>query len=292
MCELAQVSRASFYRHWEQTAPSEAEMALRDAVQRAAIGNRYYGYRRIQKTLEREGIVVGIKKVRRLMRDDNLLAVRRRKFVRTTETDHRFRVHPNLARYLELTAINQLWVADFTYVRLAGEFVYVAVIVDAYSRRAIGWAVGRMLDTQLGLRALNHAIAQRQPLPGLVHHSDRGSQYASEAYVARLTEIGAVLSMSRPARPWENGICESLIKTLKKEEIDARVYRDLAELEANVTEFLEQIYNQTRLHSALGYQSPAEFEQRLTITPWRPATLSFPRHEEIYQSDNHTVSSG
>jgi transposase InsO family protein len=167
MCELAGVSRASFYRHWEQQEPTEAEMALRDAVQRAALAHRHYGYRRIVVLIEREGFMVGAKKVRRLMRQDNLLAIRRRKFVVTTDSDHTFQVHPNLAQHLQLTALNQLWVADLTYVRLEREFVYLALVLDAYSRRVIGWALDRTMDSSLTLAALEKAIASRHPQPGM-----------------------------------------------------------------------------------------------------------------------------
>lgn len=289
MCELAGVSRASFYRHWEQQAPSEAEMALRDAIQRAALKNRYYGYRRIAVLIQREGLQVGAKKVRRLMREDNLLAIRRRKFVVTTDSGHPFRVYPNLAQYLVLSDVNQLWVADLTYLRLLEEFVYLAVVLDAWSRRAVGWALGRSLDSGLPLLALERAIAGRQPQPGLVHHSDRGCQYASRQYVERLEATGAVLSMSRAGRPWENGVCESFINTLKKEEIDARPYASLEQLEQHLEEFIERIYNRVRLHSALGYWSPEEFERRQrrksTEPSWLPACLSFPRHEEVGSAD-------
>jgi transposase InsO family protein len=286
MCELAGVSRASFYRNWEKREPTPAEMALRDAIQRAAAARPYYGYRRITRHIEQHGFAVGTKKVRRLMREDNLLAIRRRKFVVTTESDHTFRIHPNLAQHMELTDVNQLWVADITYVRLLEEFVYLAVVLDAYSRRVIGWALGRTLESSLTRDALDKAIASRQPNPGLVHHSDRGSQYASADYVHRLESLGAVLSMSRPGRPWENGKCESFIKTLKQEELDARPYRSLEELTDHLTEFIEQVYNQVRLHSALAYRSPVEFENQQrsleSTSEWMPATLSFLRHEEIY----------
>lgn len=198
MCELAGVSRASFYRDWEQQEPNAAEMALRDTIQRAALEHRYYGYRRIVEVLRREGYMVGPKKVRRLMRQDNLLAIRRRRFIVTTDSDHRFKVYPNLAQHLELSDINQLWVADLTYVRLEEEFVYLGIVLDAYSRRVIGWAVDRTMNTELTLTALEQAIASRQPQPGLVHHSDQGSQYASGEYVDRLEACGAVLSMSQP----------------------------------------------------------------------------------------------
>jgi putative transposase len=284
MCELTGVSRASFYRGWEQKAPGEAATALRDATQKAALKHRRYGYRRIAALLERDGFQVGQEKVRRILKADNLLAIRRRKFIATTDSDHPFRVHQNLAQSLELTGLDQLWVADITYIRLRQEFVFLAVVLDAYSRKVIGWQLGRKLDTSLPLGALEAAIASRHPRPGLVHHSDRGTQYASKQYVQRLEDCGAYISMSRPARPWENGKCESFMNTLKREEIDARRYRSFSELQAHVEEFLEQIYNRVRLHSALNYRSPVEFEQSLAETgaKWSPAALSFPRHEEIY----------
>lgn len=286
MCELAAVSRASFYRDWEQKAPSEAEVALRDAIQRTALAHRDHGYRRITPLIQRAGFVVGAEKVRRILRSDNLLAVRRRKFVVTTDSNHRFRIHPNLAESMELTAVNQLWVADITYIRLQREFVFLAVVLDAFSRKAIGWELGRNLETKLALAALEAAIASRHPQPGLVHHSDRGTQYASHDYVQRLEACGAHLSMSRPASPWENGKCESFIKTLKREEIDARRYASFAELRQHVDEFMEQIYNKVRLHSALGYHSPEEFEEsQKPEVKWSPAALSFLRHDEIYRSD-------
>jgi putative transposase len=283
MCELSGVSRASFYRGWEQKAPSEAETALRDAIQRMALAHRDHGYRRITPLIQRAGFVVGQEKVRRILRNDNLLAVRRRKFVVTSDSNHRFRIHPNLAESLELTAVNQLWVADLTYIRLRREFVFLAIVLDAFSRKAIGWQLGRTLETRLPLAALEAAIAGRQPPSGLVHHSDRGTQYASNEYVKRLEACGAHLSMSRPARPWENGKCESFIKTLKREEIDARRYSSFHQLQQHLEEFIEQIYNKVRLHSALGYRSPEEFEEAQTPrVQWSPAALSFLRHEEIY----------
>jgi putative transposase len=282
MCELTGVSRASFYRDWEQKAPCEAEIALRDAIQRIALERRDHGYRRIAALLQRAGFVVGEEKVRRRLQIDNLLAVRRRKFTVTTDSNHRFRVHPNLAESLELTGINQLWVADITYIRLQREFVFLAVVLDAFSRKAIGWALDRTLETKLPLAALDAAVAARHPQPGLVHHSDRGTQYASNEYVKRLEACGAHLSMSRPARPWENGKCESFLKTLKREEVDARRYATFAELRDHLEEFIEHIYNKVRLHSALQYRSPVEFEEQIPEAKWSPATLSFRRHEEIY----------
>lgn len=265
-------------------------MALRDAIQRIALAHPFYGYRRVAVLVQREGYAVGVKAVRRLMKEDNLLAVRRRRFVATTDSGHGLVVYPNLAEHLILSDINQLWVADITYVRLLAEFVYLAVVLDAFSRRAVGWALARHLQTPLPVMALDRAIGSRHPCPGLVHHSDRGSQYASQQYVQRLEGIGAVLSMSRPARPWENGRCESFLKTLKQEELDARAYRTMGELEQHVEEFIDQVYNRVRLHSALGYQSPEEFERQQARLKreraWLPAALSFPRHEEIYPDDH------
>ena len=292
MCELAGVSRASFYRHWEQQEPSAAEMELRHAIQRFAVAHRFYGYRRIAELLHREGFVAGDKKVRRLMRQDNLLAIRRRKFVVTTDSDHDFRVCPNLAQHLELADINQLWVADFTFVRLEEEFAYLAVVLDAYSRRVIGWALQDAMNSSLTVAALEKALATRHPQPGFVHHSDRGAQYANADYVDLLEASGAVLSMSHPGCPWENGKCESFIKTLKYEELDGRPYRTLTELAEHVEEFIEQVYNPKRLHSALAYLSPAEFEARQAIgrtkADWLPARMSFQRHREISSDDlNH-----
>jgi putative transposase len=270
-------------------------MALRDAIQRAALGHRGYGCRRVAELVKREGFVVSSSRVLRITREDNLLAIRRRKFVVTTDSDHEFLIYPNLVQHLSLTGINQLWVADITYIRLAAEFVYLAVVLDAFSRRVVGWALGRSLQTSLPLLALNRAIAAREPQAGVVHHSDRGSQYASGDYVDRLEERKMIISMSRPGRPWENARCESFIKTLKTEELEARSYRTLEELNQHLEEFIEQIYNRDRLHSALGYCSPLEFENALEIEqaarqqPIMPgAGLSFSRHQEIYPDvQNH-----
>jgi len=236
--------------------------------------------------LRQEGYAVSGNLVRRLLREDNLLALRRHRFVVTTDSPHPLRVHPNLAQQLELTQINQLWVTDLTYVRLRREFVYLAVVLDAFSRRAVGWALDRRIHASLPLTALRRAVLERQPLPGLVVHSDRGSVFASADYQAYLESIQAVASMSRAGRPWENGKCESFIKTLKQEEIQARQYASLEELEQHVNQFLEQIYNRQRLHSALGYTSPAQFEEaqaaRQTDPPtvWQPAVLRLPGYRE------------
>ena len=263
MCELARVSRASFYRSLKEQRPAEEETEVRSAIQQIALEHRRrYGYRRICAELRRRGMQVNHKRVLRMMRRDNLLALRRRRFVVTTDSNHKFEVYLNLARRMKLTGIDQLWLADITYIRLRTEFVYLAVILDAFSRKGVGWALDRTLANRLTIAALERAIAQRQPRPGLVHHSDRGLQYARGEYVAVLEKYGIVPSMSRPANPYDNASCESFIKTLKREEIYTNRYDNLEQLRTNIEEFIEQYYNRQRLHSALGYRSPEEFERQ------------------------------
>jgi putative transposase len=264
MVRLAQVSRASYYRFEESVGSgSDSEMELRDAIQRIALEWPSYGRRRITQELRRRGWTVNPKRVQRLMREDNLLCVRKRKFVVTTDSNHGKKVYPNLARQMMLTNVDQLWVADITYIRLREEFVFLAVILDAYSRRVIGWALDRTIEDDLTLRALRMALAQRVIEPGLVHHSDRGSQYASGEYTDLLKENGIEISMSRKGNPWDNAACESFMKTLKYEEVHRNEYRDLNEARSTIRTFLEKIYNQKRLHSAIGYVPPAEFEANL-----------------------------
>lgn len=224
------------------------------------------------------------KRVARLMAEDNLLAIRRRKYIVTTDSGHDLPVYRNLAARLKLSGINQLWVADITYIRLRRQFLFLAVVLDAYSRRVVGWALEESLEGFLPMTALRKAIAERQPEPGLVHHSDRGTQYASREYIALLEQHGMEPSMSRAGRPYDNAKCESFIKTLKQEEIYTRQYRDRADLELHIAEFLEQYYNRYRLHSALGYRSPANFERSLQPQV-ETAQMSFFRHEEIYRPD-------
>ena len=261
MCEASGVSRATFYRGWRAKEPKEEQVALRDAIQRLALKKRQRGYRLVTQYLKREGWLINHKRVLRLMREDNLLCIRRRRFVITTDSDHSWKIYPNLARSMELTDLNQLWVADITYVRLRLEFVYVAVILDVYSRRVVGWSVQEQLDTSLTLEALGLALDQRLPSVGLVHHSDRGVQYACGAYVQKLESHGIVLSMSRPGNPWDNAWAESFMKTLKAEEVDGQRYRNLAQAKSSIGTFIEDIYNRQRLHSSLRYLSPTEFEQ-------------------------------
>jgi putative transposase len=263
LCELGQVSRAGFYRWQQAPAAIDQDLDLRDEMQRIAVEFPYYGWRRMQKELKDRGWVVNHKRVRRLMREDNLLCLRRRKFVVTTDSNHGRPVYPNLAGDLELTGLNQLWVADITYIRLELEFVYLAVVLDAFSRRVIGWALDRSLEDELTLAALRMALEERQPAPGLVHHSDRGVQYASGDYTDVLKDHQIRISMSRQGNPYDNATCESFIKTLKYDEVHRQEYRDLSEARSCIQRFLEKVYNQKRLHSALGYCSPVKFEQSL-----------------------------
>jgi transposase InsO family protein len=288
MCRLGRVSRAGFYRHWQQREPRGEEMELRAQVQQIVVTHRRnYGYRRVSRVLREQGWVVNHKRVARIMAEDNLLCIRRRRFVLTTDSKHDLRVYLNLAAHMELSGIDQLWVADLTYIRLREQFLYLAVILDAFSRRALGWALDDSLATPLSLAALRQAIQLRQPAPGLVHHSDRGLQYASKEYVTVLLDHHIAPSMSRPGNPYDNAKCESFMKTLKQEEIHTREYRDRADLEAHIGHFLEQYYNRQRLHSALNYRSPEQFERSLleTSRTWRAARMSFLRHEEIYRPD-------
>lgn len=287
MCQLCQVSRAGFYRSLQAVKPAEEEMEVRAMIQQIALEHRgRYGSRRIARELHDRGMPVNRKRVVRMMQEDNLLAVQPRSFLATTDSDHKLEVYLNLARRLKLTGINQLWVADITYIRLRSEFVYLAVILDVFSRRVVGWALERTLTTPLVVAALTQAIRERQPLPGLVHHSDRGVQYASADYIGLLEEHQMLPSMSRPGNPYDNAFCESFMKTLKREEIYASQYQDIEDLRSNLEVFVEQYYNRKRLHSALQYCSPEQFEKQIehrseidsqlgpTIEIYRPGNLT------------------
>jgi len=266
MCRLAGVSRSGYYRHWQTTAPRREETGLRDTIQRLALANPHYGYRRISALLGREGWQVNHKRVLRLMREDNLLCLRKAAFVpATTDTRHGWRVVPNLARGLQLTDIDQLWVADITYVHLAEAFAFLAIVLDAFSRKVIGWALANHLKADLAIEALDQAIAARRPAPGsVIHHSDRGVQYACAEYAARLAAHNIQPSMSRIGNPYDNAKAERFMRTLKEEEVDGSAYRTIDDARNRIGEFIETVYNSQRLHSALDYLSPHEYEANLT----------------------------
>ena len=262
MCQLASVSRAGFYRYLQGAWAIEEEVALRSAVQNVALQHRLrYGYRRVAAELRTRGMVVNHKRVARIMREDNLLAVRHEYYSAAEGPVRAVRIHLNLANRMKVCGPNQLWIADITYIRLKTEFVYLAVILDIFSRRVVGWSLGRNLQAKLPLGALKQAIALRRPPPGLVHHSDQGVQYVCHQYMEELHENGMFASMSRPGNPYDNATCESFMKTLKREEIRASGYRDIEDLRGELEEFIERYYNRSRLHSALGYRSPEVFEQ-------------------------------
>jgi transposase InsO family protein len=266
-CRALALPRSTYYRRLQPTA--EAEVTLRSLVQQVALEWPSYGYRRITAELHRHGQVVNRKRVLHLMREDNLLCLRKRRFIHTTNSDHRLPVYPNLVPEMVITACDQLWVSDITYIRLAREFIYLAVILDAFSRRLIGWALERSLETELALGALRMALAARTVTAELVHHSDRGVQYASADYTALLKEHGVRISMSRRGNCYDNAQAESFMKTLKYEEVYLREYETMAEARTSISHFLEAVYNQKRLHSALGYLPPVEFEQQ-NIHPVSP----------------------
>ena len=264
-CELAGIVRSSYYRH--QNAPegdSTEEVELRAEIQNICLEMRRYGYRRVTEELRRRARVVNHKRVLSLMHKDNLLCVRKKRWIATTDSAHGFRIYPNILAQTLLTKTDQAWVADITYIRLAKDFIYLAVVLDAYSRRVIGWELSRYLDTDLCLRALQMALETRIVAPGLVHHSDRGVQYASDRYTALLRKNGITISMSRSGNPYDNARAESFMKTLKYEEVLINEYNSLDDARKSICHFLEIVYNQKRLHSSLGYKPPTEFETDYT----------------------------
>jgi putative transposase len=258
------VSRATYYRQRDQKAPrlaGRAETERRRAIQRIALEMPTYGHRPMTAELQRRDLPTGRDRVLRYMREENLLCRRRRAFVATTDSRHSLKVFPNLARDLTLTEVDQLWVADITYIRLPREFVYLAILLDAFSRRVIGWALQRRLTTELSLSALQLALATRPVKPGLMHHSDQGKQYAATDYVSLLVKHQIRISMSRTGNPYDNAKAERFMRTVKYEEVYLADYQTLTEARASISHFIEEVYNRKRLHSALGYRPPVEFEQ-------------------------------
>jgi putative transposase len=266
LCEVLGVSRSWFYDRQKQSrlvqveGLSELDVELRATIEELVLEFPGYGYRRVTKALVRSGYLVNHKRVLRIMREESLLCQLKRRFIPTTDSNHTFRTYPNLLKETVLEAPDQAWQADITYVRLPTGFAYLAAIIDAYSRRCVGWQFSRCIDTNLTLAALDMALSTRRIQPGLVHHSDRGVQYASSAYVERLVSVGALVSMSAKGNPYDNAKAESFFKTLKREEVYLKQYRTFGEAEANIGQFIEDVYNQKRLHSSLGYLPPAEFE--------------------------------
>jgi transposase InsO family protein len=280
---LADVSRAGDYRHWRASAPAREEVALRDEVQRLSLSQRFYGYLRITALLRHAGWAVNHKRVQQLRQTDNLLCVTGRTFrSATTESRHSFTVYPNLARRMVPAVANQLWIADITYMRLGEAFVYLVVVLDAWSRRVVGWAMADHLRGSLSLAVLEMALTARPVMAGgRVHHSDRGVQYACGDYIERLAAAGVQPSMSRVGCPWDNAMAESFMRTLKREEIDGKSYRDQADAQARIEAFIEEVYNRQRLHSALDHRSPMLFENENRPPPPPPHAAAVEAVTEI-----------
>jgi transposase InsO family protein len=260
LCALLGISRSWWYARAPRQEPDAAAIALRDAIERIVLEFPGYGYRRVTHALRRDGWPINAKRVLRVMREESLLCQLKRHFQPTTDSRHGLGRSPNLLREQVVTRPNQAWVADITYVRLPTSFCYLATILDAWSRRCVGWKLSRQIDTDLSLAALERAIAARCPAPGLIHHSDHGVQYASTRYVERLAASGAHISMAAVGNVYENAMAESFFATLKREEVSLHDYQSFAAAEANLARFLDDIYNHKRLHSSLGYRPPSEFE--------------------------------
>ena len=269
MCQTLGVSRSWLYEKTVASEPTKEDTALRDAVrlrdaiEKLCLAFPGYGYRRVTAQLHRDGWGVNHKRVLAVMQNESLLCRLQRAF-RPPSAGSTKTAYPNLTQHLVAERLDQVWVVDMTYIRLPQNFVYLACVLDAFSRRVIGWHLAKDIDTRLTLMALNQAIEARRPHTGLIHHSDRGVQYASAEYIARLSEIGALPSMSKAGCPYDNAKAESFFKTLKKEEVYLSQYHNFEEARTNLGAFLDDVYNVKRLHSSLGYLPPTEFEAQLT----------------------------
>lgn len=260
------MSRATYYRPPSAGAAGEAAVALRDRIEAIVLEFPGYGYRRVTKQLQREAWPINHKRVLRIMRAESLLCQLRRRWVRTTDSEHGLRTYPNLlanAGWRALTGVNQAWVADITYIRLAQGFCYLAAILDAYSRRVVGWRLSREIDAALAVAALELAVQARKPAPGWIHHSDQGVQYACREYVGLLERAQARISMSAKGTPRDNAQAESFMRTLKHEEVYLHDYQTFEDAEPSLGHFIERVYNEKRLHSSLDYRPPSEFEELL-----------------------------
>jgi len=253
--------RSTFYYRARNKAKLKSDSDLRDKIETIALEWTKYGYRRITHELKQQGWKVNHKRVLRIMREEDLLVRPKRNWIKTTDSGHEYQTYPNLVKDRVVNAINQVWVADITYIRILLGFVYLAIILDAYSRKVIGYAISEGLDTSLTLQALKMAITQREPIPGIIHHSDQGVQYAATGYVQKLQAYGFQISMSRKGTPYDNAKAESFFKTLKTEEVYLWEYETLADVQRRIPYFIQAVYNQKRLHSALGYLPPEVFEQ-------------------------------
>jgi transposase InsO family protein len=265
-CNILQVSRGSYYKWKNEGFIDYGDDYLKKEIEGIILEFPFYGYRRVKHELRRRKIIVNGKKVLRIMKRYNLICRSKKLFKPvTTQSDHDYRVYPNLIRDIKVTGLNQVWAADITYIRLLHEFIYLAAIIDIHSRKCVGWALSRDIDTILTLNALDMAISKRKylGLNGLIHHSDRGVQYTSTNYVELLEKHGIKISMSRSGNPYDNAFMESFNKTLKVEEVYINEYETFEDAYKNINHFIDLVYNKKRIHSGIGYVTPEEFEMEV-----------------------------